>query len=87
MTHPGGTSQEADIPLGASMTVMVLWLVILPAMVLLMTGARALSPVRLSRATLLHRLGISRANVRSRLVPLEGCGRIAWVSVLVRGLR
>lgn len=23
----------------------------------------------------------------ARLVPLEGCGRIAWVSVLVRGLR
>ncbi len=78
---------EADIPLGASMTVMVLWLVILPAMVLLMTGARALSPVRLSRATLLHRLGISRANVRwmlaietaALLLPGLLLGALAWL--------
>lgn len=80
---------EPDVPLGGSMTVMALWLVILPALVLLMTGSRAMSPARLARATVLHRLGVSRTAIRvmlavetaSILLPGLLVGAIVWVLV------
>lgn len=74
---------DPDIPSPAIMGSLLVWLVLLPSLFLLTTGARALSPIRAERARLLHRLGISQTRVRVMLgletAVLAGVGTILGV--------
>lgn len=81
-----------DIPSHRDLLVGSLLLVVVPALYLLVSGARAASPVRTARAATLFRLGVAPRRVRA-LLALEGAllavagsalGGILWL-VLARG--
>lgn len=81
-----------DIPSYRDLLVGSLLLVVTPALYLLVSGTRAVSPVRTARASTLFRLGVAPRRVRA-LLALEGAllavagsvlGGVAWL-VLARG--
>lgn len=80
-----------DIPSPAMMAALLGWLLFLPAVFLLITGARALSPIRAERARLLHRLGISGPRIRAMLgvetAVLAGIGAVLGIGVWAVAVR
>lgn len=85
-----GFETVPDVPTATQASVMVTWLLVLPALVLLVGGARAVSQVRQDRSEVLARLGVSRSRIRLLMgietTLLAGTGVAVGVPVWLLGL-